>query len=203
MSALASKKQLNKNKHFSDARAEISKFFLYFWKIDATTISFSHFLTFKAAGSIDDIKFLTTSNDDVMKGIQAADGEIVLFKKFDEPRVDYSGEAIAAVSILSIVLMVVRAVLKQTSSRQNHTSYRKFDFNEFVQNSLCCNMGMVVFDLRGYGDCQRPKALSQRTSWQVQLIPQHRSAYQEMRSIITFSLHSALVSLILEPNCRD
>merc|ERR1712088_809125 len=47
----------------------------------------------KAAGSIDDIKFLTTSNDEVMKGIQAADGEIVLFKNFDEPRVDYSGEA--------------------------------------------------------------------------------------------------------------
>lgn len=52
----------------------------------------------QAAGSIDDIKFLTTSNDDVMKGIQAADGEIVLFKNFDEPRVDYSGEAKAAVS---------------------------------------------------------------------------------------------------------
>jgi len=50
----------------------------------------------KAAGSIDDIKFLTTSNDEVMKGIQAADGEIVLFKNFDEPRVDYSGEAKAA-----------------------------------------------------------------------------------------------------------
>ena len=52
----------------------------------------------KAAGSIDDIKFLTTSNDEVMKGIQAADGEIVLFKNFDEPRVDYSGEAKAVVS---------------------------------------------------------------------------------------------------------
>ena len=47
-----------------------------------------------------------------MKGIQAADGEIVLFKNFDEPRVDYSGEAKAAVSISSIVLMVVQAVLK-------------------------------------------------------------------------------------------
>ena len=52
----------------------------------------------KAAGSIDDIKFLTTSNDEVVKGIQAADGKIVLFKNFDEPRVDYSGEAKAVVS---------------------------------------------------------------------------------------------------------
>ena len=29
----------------------------------------------------------------------------------------------------------------------------KVDFNEFVQNSLCCDMGMIIFDLNGYGGC--------------------------------------------------
>ena len=56
--------------------------------------------------------------------------------------------------------------------------------NEFVQNSLGCNMGMFIFDLRGYG--------------QKHLISVHTifgsshsaiSAYQEISSIITFSLH--------------
>ena len=51
-----------------------------------------------------------------------------------------------------------QSVLKQTASRPNHTSYRKFDF-ECVQISLCCNRGMIIFDLRGYGGCQRPKTL--------------------------------------------
>ena len=35
--------------------------------------------------------------------------------------------------------------------------YRKFHINKFVQNSLCCNMGMIIFDLLGYGGCQRLK----------------------------------------------
>ena len=38
-------------------------------------------------------------------------------------------------------------MLIKTASRPNQTSYRKFDPNEFVQNSLCCNMGMIIFDL--------------------------------------------------------
>ena len=29
----------------------------------------------------------------------------------------------------------------------NHTSYRKFHFNEFVANVLHDNMGMIIFDL--------------------------------------------------------
>ena len=80
-------------------REHLIKFIYYSNKFifkDAESEAAKEFV--KAAGSIDDIKFLTTSNDEVMKGIQAADGEIVLFKNFDEPRVDYSGEATAAVS---------------------------------------------------------------------------------------------------------
>ena len=35
----------------------------------------------------------------------------------------------------------------------NHTAHRKVDFNEFVQNSLCCDMGIIIFDLHGYEGC--------------------------------------------------
>ena len=52
-----------------------------------------------------------------------------------------------------------QSVLKKTATQPNHTSYRKFDFNEFVRNPLCCNMVMIIFDLQGYGGCQRPKTL--------------------------------------------
>ena len=45
------------------------------------------------------------------------------------------------------------AYLINISSQANHKSDRKVDFNEFVQNSLGCDMGMITFDLRGYGDC--------------------------------------------------
>ena len=38
-------------------------------------------------------------------------------------------------------------MLIKTASRPNHTSYRKFYTNEFVQNSLCCNVGIIIFDL--------------------------------------------------------
>ena len=31
----------------------------------------------------------------------------------------------------------------------NHISYRKVYFNEYVQNSLGCDMGMIDFDLNG------------------------------------------------------
>ena len=43
------------------------------------------------------------------------------------------------------------------ASRPNHTSYRKIYFIEFVANVLRDNMGMIIFDLRGCGGCQRPK----------------------------------------------
>ena len=32
-------------------------------------------------------------------------------------------------------------------------SYRKVYYDEFVQNSLGCDMGMIIFDLHGYGGC--------------------------------------------------
>ena len=34
---------------------------------------------------------------------------------------------------------------------QTITSKRKVDINEFVQNSLFSDMGMIIFDLHGYG----------------------------------------------------
>ena len=52
--------------------------------------------------------------------------------------------------------------VSRSSNRQHHgqrnTSYRKFYFNEFVQNSFHCDMGMIILgpiilDLQGYGDC--------------------------------------------------
>jgi hypothetical protein len=36
------------------------------------------------------------------------------------------------------------------ASRPNHTSHRKIDFNEYIQNYLCCDMGMIIFELDGY-----------------------------------------------------
>ena len=40
-------------------------------------------------------------------------------------------------------------ILKKTVSRPNHISYRKVYFNEFVQNSLGCDMGLIIFDCHG------------------------------------------------------
>ena len=40
---------------------------------------------------------------------------------------------------------------------QNWTSSQRPDLLNFVQNSLCCNMGMIIFDLQGYAGCLRPK----------------------------------------------
>jgi len=47
----------------------------------------------KAAGTIEDHKVVITSSDDVMKGIEATDGAIVMIKNFDDPQVKYDGEA--------------------------------------------------------------------------------------------------------------
>ena len=41
--------------------------------------------------------------------------------------------------------------------RRNHTSHKKFDFNECVANVLRDVIGIFIFDLRGHGGCQRPK----------------------------------------------
>ena len=48
-------------------------------------------------------------------------------------------------------------ILEQKASQPNHTSHRKVQFYEFVQIVLCCDMGTIIFDLHGYGGCQRPK----------------------------------------------
>ena len=48
-------------------------------------------------------------------------------------------------------------MLFKAASWLNQTSYRKFDTNEFARNSLCCNMGMIIFDLRGCGGCWMTK----------------------------------------------
>jgi len=36
---------------------------------------------------------------------------------------------------------------------RNHTSHKKFYFNEFVANVLPDVIGIVIFDLRGHGGC--------------------------------------------------
>ena len=36
-------------------------------------------------------------------------------------------------------------MVEQTQSRTNHTSYRKFNFNEFVANVFRDNMGVIIF----------------------------------------------------------
>ena len=40
-------------------------------------------------------------------------------------------------------------ILEKTASWPKHTSYREVYFNEFVQNSLDCEMSMIIFDLHG------------------------------------------------------
>ena len=43
--------------------------------------------------------------------------------------------------------MSVVWVLIIPASRPNHTSYKKFVFRDFAQNSWGFDMGMVIFDL--------------------------------------------------------
>ena len=61
--------------------------------------------------------------------------------------------------ILLIFLLTVDIV---TASRQYYASYIIFQFNEFVQNFMLYNMGIIVFDL-----CWRPKHYNERTLWQL------------------------------------
>ena len=55
---------------------------------------------------------------------------------------------------LSILLFESLGVLlSYPASHPNHTSYRKFYFNEFVANALRDSMGIIIFDLQDCGDC--------------------------------------------------
>ena len=51
-----------------------------------------------AAATVEDFKLAITSNDDVIKAAESADGSLVIFKNFDDPKVTYEGEAKSAVS---------------------------------------------------------------------------------------------------------
>ena len=67
--------------------------------------------------------------------------------------------------------------------------------NEFVANVLRDNMGMINFDLR---------SISQRTLWHYNSVfGSSLSTSSEMRSVMTFSLHSASIYQILEPNTQN
>ena len=52
---------------------------------------------------------------------------------------------------VNLELKISYQYLTNVQSQSNHTFYRNFYINEFVQRSLCCNMVMIIFDLRGYG----------------------------------------------------
>ena len=67
-------------------------------------------------------------------------------------RNNFNHHHLAKLFIVTIYLINKRhgsRILKEIASRANHTSYRKVYFNEFVQNSLGCDMGMIIFDLHG------------------------------------------------------
>jgi hypothetical protein len=38
-------------------------------------------------------------------------------------------------------------------SRLSGTSHKKVDFNELIQKILCCDKGIITFDLNCYGGC--------------------------------------------------
>ena len=54
--------------------------------------------------------------------------------------------------ILSIFLLVVGVEIDIITAKPYIQTWKVY-FNEFVQNSLCCNIGMIIFDLHGYGGC--------------------------------------------------
>ena len=61
-------------------------------------------------------------------------------------------------NIVHILLIIQRSsMLEQTIWGLNHASHTKVYFNEFVANVLRDDIGIVIFDLRGHGGCQRPK----------------------------------------------
>ena len=111
-------------------------------------------------------------------------------------------------SILLFESMVVVWILKYLASLPNHTSYRKFYFNEFVANILRDKMGMIIFDLRGCGGCQKPKTsyigahLGSMFGSSHSTSSAYQRFHQEMRSVMTLSLHSVSISRILEPSLQ-
>ena len=48
---------------------------------------------------------------------------------------------------------------------KNHTSHKKFYFNEFVANVMPDVIGIVIFDLRGHGGHKRPKTPLRGQKW--------------------------------------
>jgi hypothetical protein len=55
----------------------------------------------------------------------------------------------------------------------SQASYKKVYFNEFVQNSLGCNMGMIIFDLRGtFGMAFVPQRLKNQSLYHEILLLQ-------------------------------
>ena len=97
-------------------------------------------------------------------------------------------------------------MVEQTQSRTNHTSYRKFNFNEFVANVLRDNMVMLflTFEVVEAVLGQKHHTWAHTLALNVRFIPQRLfclpKIHQEMRSVMTFSLHSASISRILEPS---
>ena len=108
-------------------------------------------------------------------------------------------------STLSIFSLVVRLEIDIITAKPY--ILEKIGINEFVQNSLFCSMGMVIFDFRGMENVRGQKhylgapfdTFTQRLAHPPVpfCIPK---IHQEMRSVITFSLHSASISQILEPS---
>ena len=54
-------------------------------------------------------------------------------------------------------------MVEQMQSQKSHTSYRKFNFNEFVANVLCDNMGMII--LRLWRLLEAKNIISRCTLW--------------------------------------
>ena len=60
-------------------------------------------------------------------------------------------------SVLNLMLIQECSTVLYSIWPRNHTSHKKFYFNEFVANVLRDVIGIYIFDLRGYGGCKRPK----------------------------------------------
>ena len=58
--------------------------------------------------------------------------------------------SLSVLLILSIFLMIMEFEIVYITP--NHTSYRKFHYPDFVQNSFH-KMDLIIFDLWGYGGC--------------------------------------------------
>ena len=75
-------------------------------------------------------------------------------RTMDAPTDEEKEDAKQRVQIIKVNIINI-FTCSQSWNRQHHgqtihTSHRKVYFNEFGQNSLCCDMGMIIFDLHGY-----------------------------------------------------